>query len=111
MYNQSLIDCVAYSLWLDSVDSLRGQLTLGGVDTGKYLGTLETVPVVMNNLRYLYLSIELQGLAITLGGNTTIKIHDGPLQVSPDSGTTGILLPSNVTNATYEHIGRPMMKL
>jgi hypothetical protein len=105
MYNQSLIDCIAYSLWLDSVDSLKGQLILGGVDTGKFLGTLETVPVVMNDLQYKYVSIEMQGLAITLGDNTTINLHDGPLQVSPDSGTTEILLPSNVTNAIYEYIG------
>ena len=105
MYNMGLIDCISWSLWLGKADSTTSQLALGGVDTGKFFGTLETQQILMDNLQYDLVSIDLQGVQLTLGDNTTIPLEDGLLEVSPDSGTTGILLPNNITNAIYAHIG------
>jgi hypothetical protein len=42
---QGLIQSNAYSLWLNDLDSKTGSILFGGVDTAKYKGTLETLPV------------------------------------------------------------------
>ncbi len=105
MYNKGLIDCISWSLWLGKPDSTTSQLALGGVDTGKFFGTLETQQILMDNLQYDLVSIDLRGVRLTLGDNSTFPLEDGTLEVSPDSGTTGIYLPTNITNAIYDHIG------
>jgi hypothetical protein len=93
MYNQSLIDCVAYSLWLDTGGTGQGRLIFGGLDTGKFLGPLETLHISMDNYDYSFATVTMKGLGLSLNGKH-VSVSDGPLQVSPSSGAVEIFLPN-----------------
>ena len=105
MYTHGSIQCIAWSLWLDRLNASQGQLIIGGIDTEKFYGTLQTQPILMSNLQYQYVTIEMQGIQMTLGDNSTIALDEGTLQVSVDSGTTGLILPGNITDAIYKRVG------
>ena len=104
MYNQKLIDCIAYSLWLDKGPTDHGRLVFGGLDTGKFLGPLETLHISMDNLNYDYATITMAGLSLSYNYDK-ISISDGPLQVSPDSGATEINLPNATAYRIFSNFG------
>jgi Eukaryotic aspartyl protease len=104
MYNQSLIDCIAYSLWLDPSRSDHGRLVFGGLDTGKFIGSLETLHISMDNYDYHYATITMDSLALSLNGKH-VTVSDGPMQVSPDSGATEIYLPTKAANRIFVNFG------
>jgi Eukaryotic aspartyl protease len=41
-----VINTAAYSVWLNDINSLSRSVLFGGLDTAKYTGTLQTVPIV-----------------------------------------------------------------
>lgn len=47
--NAGKIDSVAYSLYLDDVDTSSGTLLFGAVDTSQYTGPIKAVPIKANN--------------------------------------------------------------
>jgi hypothetical protein len=104
MYNQSLIDCIAYSLWLDKGGTGQGRLIFGGLDTGKFLGPLETLHISMDNYDYRYATITMNGLGLSLNGKH-VSVSDGPLQVLPDSGATEIYLPNTTAYQISANFG------
>jgi hypothetical protein len=96
MYNQGLIDCIVYSLWLDKGATDLGRLVFGGLDTGKFLSPLETRHISMDNLNYDYATITLAGLPLS---------YNGPFQVAPDSGVTEIYLPNTAAYRIFANFG------
>jgi hypothetical protein len=104
MYNQGLIDCIAYSLWLDPGATGHGRLVFGGLDTGKFLGRLETLHISMDNLNYNYATITLTKLTLSYNNNN-IPLIDGLLQVAPDSGVTNIQLPNATADRIFASFG------
>lgn len=104
MYNQGLIDCIVYSLWLDKGATDLGRLVFGGLDTGKFLGPLETLHISMDNLNYDYATITLAGLTLSYNNNN-LSLSDGPLQVAPDSGVTEIYLPNATAYRIFANFG------
>jgi hypothetical protein len=104
MYNQGLIDCIVYSLWLDKGGSDHGRLVFGGLDTGKFLGPLETLHITMDNLNYDYATITMAGLNLSYN-NQNVSLSNAPLQVAPDSGVTEIYLPSATAHRIFANFG------
>ena len=104
MYNQGLIDCIAYSLWLDPGAAGHGRLVFGGLDTGKFLGQLETLHISMDNLDYNFATITLTKLTLSYK-NKNVSLTDGPLQVAPDSGVTQIYLPNATADRIFASFG------
>ena len=47
--DQGHINQLAYSLWLNDLDSLTGSVLFGGVDTAKYHGELIALPVQLDS--------------------------------------------------------------
>ena len=47
--DQGHINQLAYSLWLNDLDSLTGSILFGGVDTAKYHGDLIALPVQLDS--------------------------------------------------------------
>lgn len=45
LVNQSKINSQTYSLWLNDLNANTGSILFGGIDTGKYTGSLVTLPV------------------------------------------------------------------
>lgn len=104
MVNQGLIDSRTFSLDLRDIDSPDGSIIFGGIDTGKYIGSLEKCPILdpedtaTKTDRYW---IYLTGLGMTLPSGEPGLISDSKLPVILDSGNTFSRLPTQL----FESIG------
>ncbi|MCJ1433695.1 hypothetical protein MMC27_003059 [Xylographa pallens] len=104
MVSSGVIQSNAYSLWLNSQGSTTGSLIFGGVNKGKYSGSLSTIPIE-NNPDYTIPSgfiVTVTGIGLTLSAdsktntkaNTSIPLvtkRADPFLI--DSGTYNIELP------------------
>lgn len=104
MVSQGFISSRAFSLDLRSVDSPNGSLIFGGVDTGKYTGSLAKLPILepadtpSGANRYW---VNLTSVGLTLPNGTSGLLASGELPVFLDSGGTLTRLP----NETFFAIG------
>lgn len=104
MVAQSLIASRAFSLDLRDVDSPDGALIFGGVDTGKYMGSLEKCPILDGSQttsgadRYW---ITMTSIGITTPDGDSGLLASGELAVFLDSGGTLTRLPTSI----FESIG------
>jgi hypothetical protein len=104
MFNEGLIACVAFSLWLDDVESPHGQVIFGGVDTGKLVGALETIPMFAETDEYPALSVGLSKVQLSYNGVSHTLI-DAEIQTFLDTGVSDIYLPQNVADLIYSLLG------
>ncbi len=101
MADQGFIASNAYSLWLNDLDAAQGNILFGGVDTAKFEGTLQTLPVQKQDGEYSDFLITLTSLAYN--GSTIV---DGQKQaVLLDSGSTLSYLPNSITHEIYNTVG------
>ncbi|KAK7701034.1 hypothetical protein SLS64_010628 [Diaporthe eres] len=104
MVSQGFISSRAFSLDLRSVDSPNGSLIFGGVDTGKYTGSLAKLPIVdpadtpVGAVRYW---VNLTSVGLTLPNGTSGLLASGEMPVFLDSGGTFSRFP----NETFFAIG------
>lgn len=93
MVNSSLIQSAAFSIWLNDLNTNRGSILFGGVDTDKYYGTLQTIPnlqintngaTVKGGLVEWQFYIELTGLTITNSSETKSLSFELPIRVILD---------------------------
>lgn len=104
MVAQDLIASRAFSLDLRDVDSPDGALIFGGVDTGKYIGSLEKCPILDGSQttsgadRYW---ITMTSIGMTAPNGDSGLLASGELAVFLDSGGTLTRLPTTV----FETIG------
>ena len=106
MFNADLIDSISYSVWLGngySGTTSHGQLVFGGLDTGKFLGKLETLPLIFQ-IDANWVTIDLTSVSISHETSSTI-VSNTPVLVAPDIGTTEIYLPSNMTDIIFRNLG------
>ncbi|KAI5303456.1 replication factor C subunit 4 [Ascosphaera pollenicola] len=96
LVDEGLINSRAYSLYLDSVYADKGQILFGGVDTEKFQGTLQTVPLTKPSSGvYVEFAVDLTSINITQDG-TESKIMTGAVPCVLDSGSTFNNLPSKL---------------
>ncbi|KAK3940419.1 aspartic peptidase domain-containing protein [Diplogelasinospora grovesii] len=102
MATQGLIKSRAFSLDLRSVDDPNGSIVFGGVDTGKYIGALEKMPMLdpaqtpSGADRYW---ITMTGIGITLPDGTSQTSDPIEVPVFLDSGGTLSRLPTAIFQA------------
>lgn len=101
MANAGLIKSNAYSLWLDDLEASTGSIIFGGVDTDKYTGQLQTLPIQKEFGEYAELIITLSSMSIVNGGKTQSLNTDLPTAVILDSGSSLTYLPNDLTSAIY----------
>ena len=101
MANAGLIKSNAYSLWLDDLQANTGSIIFGGVDTDKYTGDLQTLPIQKEFGEYAELIITLSSMSIVNGGKTQSLNTDLPTAVILDSGSSLTYLPNDLTSAIY----------
>ena len=109
MVSQNLIKSRTYSLYLDDIDASTGTIIFGGVDTGKFTGTLSTFPIntapgsVANQF-----VITLTGLSLSPPSGSTQGIGSSslfPVNVLLDSGSSYISLPSGMASSLASAMG------
>jgi len=97
------INSNAYSLWLNDLDASTGSILFGGVDTDKYSGELQTLPIIPERGQYAEFIIALTGMGQN-GENGSI-FNDSNVPVLLDSGSSLMYLPDNVASALYQTFG------
>jgi len=101
MVDGGLIKSNAYSLWLDDLAASTGSILFGGVDTDKYTGELNTLPIQKVIGQYAEFIITMTGASVANNGKTTSLTQDLPAAVILDSGSSISYLPNDLTNAIY----------
>lgn len=101
MANAGLIRSNAYSLWLNDLDASTGSILFGGVDTAKYTGQLQTIPIQKVFDQYAEFIITLTGVDLVNNGNNQSMTTDLPTAVILDSGSSLAYLPNDLTSAIY----------
>ncbi|GIK07151.1 hypothetical protein Aspvir_002806 [Aspergillus viridinutans] len=101
------IKSATYSLWMEDVTSHSGTILFGGVNTAKYLGQLQTIPLQPAGGVYTFLRVILAGLALQQRASNTTKYPDTefPLLVTIDSGASVTYLPKSLTTEIYSSLG------
>ncbi|SGZ40240.1 uncharacterized protein HGUI_02440 [Hanseniaspora guilliermondii] len=99
---QGLINKVAYSLYLNSLEATSGDLLFGAIDTTKYTGQLYTVPLINIYSKYyshpIEFDITLQGTGYVSSSGKTSTFNTQNLPALLDSGTTLSYLPQTIAN-------------
>jgi hypothetical protein len=97
MKQSGIINSMAYSLWLNDLDANTGSILFGGVDTGKFKGTLGTLPIIQEQGEYREFIIALTGL--TVDGQNVVS--NGAVPVLLDSGSSLTYLPTTYAQAIF----------
>lgn len=108
MVAQGLIQAPAYSIYLNDLGTQTGSILFGGVDTNKYSGELQTVPVVPYNSQgaFVYLWVTLDSVTIKPDGlSPATDTYLLPDQVLLDSGSTSCALPSAIAKDMWTGFG------
>ncbi|KAJ4420931.1 hypothetical protein N0V85_000399 [Neurospora sp. IMI 360204] len=107
MVDDGLINTIAYSLWLNDLDSSQGQILFGGIDTKKYKGDLTRIRIYpSSNGYYFSFIVALTSLqAISPSGNDTLTSEEFPIPVVLDSGTTLSYLPQDLAEQIWHEVG------
>ncbi|KAL4861120.1 hypothetical protein BDV12DRAFT_75594 [Aspergillus spectabilis] len=106
LVQNGLIQSTAYSLWLNDLEANTGTVLFGGVDTEKYYGDLETLPIQSVNGGYSELVIALTSISINTGSRDySISSNALPAAVLLDSGSSLSYLPDSIVEDIYNDIG------
>ncbi|KAF4982963.1 hypothetical protein FZEAL_1533 [Fusarium zealandicum] len=101
--SQGFINSRAFSLDIRSIESDRGSVIFGGIDTRKYSGRLEKCPIIPADDSpdgYTRYWVNLDGIALVQGGKkTTIFSSPQKQAVLLDSGYTLSTLPGPLVEA------------
>ncbi|PHH83304.1 hypothetical protein CDD82_2274 [Ophiocordyceps australis] len=103
MSNQGFINSRAFSLDIRSIESQRGSVIFGGLDTKKYSGQLEKRPIIPSTASpdgYTRYWIYMDGLGVTTGNGSSVTIMDkvNGQGMLLDSGYTVSALPKALFN-------------
>ncbi|KAK3334001.1 aspartic peptidase domain-containing protein [Cercophora scortea] len=101
MVADGLINSNAYSLWLNDLDANTGSILFGGIDTEKFTGTLQTLPIQTGSDVFAEFLITLTSVALgtkTIGSNLA-------LAVLLDTGSSLTYLPDDMVQTIYDNVG------
>lgn len=91
----------AYSLWLNDLTADTGHILFGGVDTARYTGKLQTLPIQRRFNYFAEFFITMTEL--TLAG--TVIAGDESLACLLDSGSSLSHLPNRIVSDIYNAVG------
>lgn len=97
------INTNAYSLWLNDLDASTGSILFGGVNTEKYTGSLETIPIVETQGVYAEFIIALT--AVGANGTAGSIVNKQAIPALLDSGSSLMYLPNDITQSIYDSVG------
>ncbi|KAL2129264.1 hypothetical protein VTI74DRAFT_8001 [Chaetomium olivicolor] len=107
MVDEGLINTVAYSLWLNDLDSSSGSILFGGIDTKKYKGDLTRIDIypTQQDIFTSFLVAMTSLDAYSPSGQDTLTSPEFPVPVVLDSGTTLSYLPTNLAHQVWKEVG------
>lgn len=108
---QGKISSNSYSLWLDSLVSIKWHDSFWRPNTARFIPPLKQVPVIGSqrsdgSTSYNSPTIQLTGVSTTAGSVTTGQIGSGySVEAILDTGTTTTVLPSDVATNIINALG------
>lgn len=106
MVEGGIIKSNAYSLWLNDLDANTGSILFGGVNTAKYHGALETIPIQKLGNSYSEFIIALTAVAVSTSSKThNYSSSSLPVGVLLDSGSSLTYLPDGIVQDIYQDLG------
>lgn len=103
MVQRGLIRSSAYSLWLNDLYANTGSILFGGVNTNKYRGKLETLPIQPVQGVYSQVILALTGVALTTPSRQgQFSSSALPAAVLLDSGSSLTYLPNPIVKDIYD---------
>ncbi|KAL4912280.1 aspartic peptidase domain-containing protein [Aspergillus aurantiobrunneus] len=106
LMQDGLVHSSAYSLWLNDLEANTGSILFGGVDTEKYHGNLQTLPIQNVSGDYSELIIALTGMSLGVKTeNRALSSNVLPAAVLLDSGSSLSYLPDSIVEEMYKDIG------
>jgi len=107
MKNQGFINTLAYSLWLNDLNSNTGSILFGGIDTAKFHGDIIVLPIQpSSNSSYSDFTVALSSVSLKdAAGNYAFSQANLALPAILDSGTTATYLPDSVMNPIMGGVG------
>ncbi|KAE8307062.1 putative aspartic-type endopeptidase opsB [Aspergillus transmontanensis] len=107
MVKNGLIQSNAYSLWLNDLGADTGSILFGGVNTEKYHGELQTLPIQTVNGVYSEFIIALTGVSLSsASSHHNYSSSDAlPAAVLLDSGSSLTYLPNSIVQDIYDDLG------
>ncbi|KAI5210417.1 acid protease [Aureobasidium subglaciale] len=103
MMQSGLINTNAYSLWLNDLDASTGSILFGGVNTEKYTGSLQTLPILTEQGIHAEFIIALTGVGYN-GQENSIASNVNTAALL-DSGSSLMYLPDDITASIYRMTG------
>ena len=95
--SSKVINTPAYSLWLNDLDANTGSILFGGVDTDKFTGNLQSLPIIQEQGEYREFIIALTG--VTVAGQSILT---SAVPVLLDSGSSLSYLPTSYADAIFK---------
>lgn len=105
MVNDGFIKSNAYSIWLDDLEASTGSILFGGVDTDKYHGSLQSLPIQKENGQYIKFLITLSGMDLLKAGKSTGMSSGLPAPVILDTGSSLTYLPDGLAQSIFTALG------
>jgi hypothetical protein len=110
MANQGLIGCKAYSLYLNDRRTDSGTILFGGIDTDKFIGPLEVLPLHRpNGANYSSFEVNFTSVSVTYTNGTKFAVQTStlnhPAPAVLDSGTTLSYLPDEMATTINTALG------
>ncbi|MCJ1478653.1 hypothetical protein MMC13_007334 [Lambiella insularis] len=105
---QGFIKTMAYSLWLNDLDSNAGSILFGGVDTAKFKAPLISIPIQPDSQTQSISSFTVALSSISVVNNTGATQYSKTNLAVPvilDSGTTLTYLPDTYANDILGGVG------
>lgn len=103
--DQNFTNSRAFSLYLNDIRATTGTLLFGGVDTAKFSGPLNILPIVEQPQGYTYYGVVMSSVSMTYSNGTQVPISSGLAGAILDSGTTLSYLPEAVVTPLFSELG------
>jgi hypothetical protein len=105
MVQKGLIQSNAYSLWLNDLDASTGSILFGGVNSDKYHGTLETLPIQKVGGIFSEFIIALTAVALTNSSGTNNYSSSAlPAAALLDSGSSLSYIPDELVEDLFNDL-------
>ncbi|KAI9797759.1 MAG: hypothetical protein M1835_006931 [Candelina submexicana] len=107
MVEGGLIQSNAYSLWLNDLEASTGSILFGGVDTNRFHGKLQTLPILTIDGVHAAFFIAMTSITLSNGRQQTsmFSSSNNAMAVLLDSGSSLTYLPDTIANAIFTQVG------
>lgn len=103
LVQQGAINTNAYSLWLNDLAASKGSILFGGVDTSKYTGTLQTLPII-KVFGQVYAEFLIGLTAVGANGKSGSIANNLAYAALLDSGSSLMYLPDSIAQGIFKQL-------